>query len=266
MKAIIIGAGRGNRLMPLTDGLPKCMMEVGDKRVLDWMLEALTTSGITDIVFIGGYQIQEIKLAYTNLRFCHNTDWCQNNILASLFYAEKEMNGPFVSTYSDILYRPSVVEKLMQSGEDITLVVDIDWRARYVGRTLHPESEAEKVIAENDRVVGIGKHLDADEAYGEFIGLAKFSEAGTEILKTNYHRVVRRFQGRPFHAAPSLKKAYLTDMIQELIDHGYRIGKVDIQRDWIEVDTTQDFEKAKAEWRGQVQSISNSQKERGKLP
>ena len=251
MKAIIIGAGRGNRLMPLTDGLPKCMMKVGDKAILDWTLEALAASGLDDVVFIGGYQIEKIKLAYPHLRFCHNTDWPQNNILASLFYAEREMNGPFVCTYSDILYyRPSVVEKLMQSVGDIVLVVDTDWRTRYVERTLHPESQAEKVFVEDDRIVAIGKHLDSDEAYGEFIGLAKFSERGSEILKTNYRRVVRAFQGRPFHTAPSLKKAYLTDMIQELVDHGYRIGKVDIQGDWIEVDTTQDFERAKAEWGG----------------
>ena len=248
MKGIIIGAGRGNRLMPLTDDLPKCMMEVGDKTILDWTLEALAASGITDIVFIGGYQIERIKLAYPHLRFCHNTDWLQNNILASLFYAGKEMNGAFVCTYSDILYRPGVVEKLMQSVEDIALVVDTDWRAQYVGRTLHPESQAEKVFVEDDRVAAIGKHLDSDEAYGEFIGLAKFSERGSEILKTNYRRVLGAFQGRPFHAAPLFKQAYLTDMIQELIDRGYHIGKVDIQGDWIEVDTIQDFERAKTEW------------------
>ncbi len=262
MKAIIIGAGRGDRLMSLTDGLPKCMMKVGGKVILDWTLEALVASGIGNIVFIGGYQIEKIKMSYVHLRFCHNTDWAHNNIMTSLFYAESEMNGPFVCTYSDILYRHSVVEKLMQTVEDMTLVVDTDWRTRYVGRTLHPESEAEKVFVEDDRVVAIGKHLDPDEAYGEFIGLAKFSEIGSEILRANYRRVTGEFHGRPFHTAPLLKKAYLTDMIQELIDHGYKIGKVDIQGDWIEVDTIQDFERAKTEWG--IHHVSDSQERKRK--
>lgn len=248
MKAIIIGAGRGNRLMPLTDGLPKCMLGVGNKRVLDWILEALIDSGIDDVVFIGGYQIEKVKHDYPHLRFCHNTDWENNNILTSLFYAEEEMDGAFVSSYSDIIYRSNVVEKLLQSEADITLAVDTDWRRRYVGRLLHPESQAEKMIVKDDKVVQIGKHLDSDKAYGEFIGLAKFSKRGAEIIKTTYHEVVNEYQDRPFHQAISIQKAYLTDMIQELIDRGYAIHKVDINGNWIEMDTEEDFERASKEF------------------
>jgi len=248
MKAIIIGAGRGNRLMPLTDGRPKCLLEVGSKRVLDWVLEALKTSGIDDVVFIGGYQIKRVKRDYPHLRFCHNTDWENNNILTSLFYAEGEMDDAFVASYSDIIYRSDVAEKLMQSEADITLVVDTDWRRRYVGRLLHPESQAEKVIVEDDKVVQIGKHLNSDEAYGEFIGLAKFSKRGVEILKTTYNEVMDEYQGRPFHQAASIKKAYLTDMIQDLIEKGYAIHKVDINGNWVEMDTEEDFERASKEF------------------
>ena len=248
MKAIIIGAGRGNRLMPLTNGLPKCMLEVGSKRVLDWILEALTASGIDDVVFIGGYQMEKVTQDYPHLRFCHNMDWENNNILTSLFYAEEEMDGAFVASYSDIVYRSDVVEKLMRSEADITLVVDTDWRRHYMGRLLHPESQAEKVIVEDDKVVQIGKHLNSDEAYGEFIGLAKFSKRGAEILKTTYYEVVDEYQDRPFHQAASIRKAYLTDMIQELLDRGYAIRKVDINGNWVEIDTEEDFERARKEF------------------
>jgi len=244
MKAIIIGAGRGNRLMPLTDGLPKCMLEIGSKTVLDSMLEALRVSGMDDVVFIGGYQIEKIKNEYPYLKFCHNTDWQNNNILTSLFYAEEEMDGAFLASYSDIIYRRDVVERLLQSKADITLVVDTDWRRRYCGRLLHPESQAEKVIVKDDKVVQIGKHLNSDEAYGEFIGLAKFSKRGAEILKTTYDEVVDKYQDQSFHQAASIQKAYLTDMIQELIDRGHAIHKVDINGDWIEIDTEEDFERA----------------------
>jgi len=213
------------------------------------MLEALEVSGIDDVVFIGGYQIEKIKQAYPHLRFYHNTDWENNNILTSLFYAEEEMDGAFLASYSDIIYRSGVVKELMLSEADITLVVDTDWRARYVGRTLHPESQAEKVIVKDDKVVQIGKHLDSDEAYGEFIGLAKFSKRGAEILKTTYDEVVDKYRDRPFHQAASIKKAYLTNMIQELIARGYAIHKVDINGNWIEIDTEEDFRRARKQWK-----------------
>lgn len=248
MKAIIIGAGRGKRLMPLTDGLPKCMLKLGDKRVLDWILDSLSGSGIRDVVFIGGYEIRKVRDRYPHLRFCHNTDWPNNNILTSLFCAQGEMDRPFVASYSDIVYRGDVVATLMQSEADICLAVDTDWRRRYVGRVLHPESEAEKVTVENDRVVRVGKHLDPDEAWGEFIGLAKFSERGAAVIRTVYNETVDRYQDRPFHQATSIQKAYLTDMIQELIDRGYAVHKTEIKGGWMELDTDEDLRKAKVQW------------------
>ena len=61
MKTIIIGAGRGRRLMPLTEDTPKCFAAVKGKRILDWILEAWCAANVKDIVFVGGYQIQRIS-------------------------------------------------------------------------------------------------------------------------------------------------------------------------------------------------------------
>jgi len=78
MRAIIIGAGRGSRLMPTTADSPKCFAEVGGMRILDWALEALRQNGVTDVAFIGGYQIEKVKAAYpdfTILRGSRTTSW-----------------------------------------------------------------------------------------------------------------------------------------------------------------------------------------------
>ena len=69
MRAIIIAAGRGRRLMPTTADSPKCFAEVRGKRILDWVLQALTANGISDICFIGGYQIEKVQAAIRNSRF-----------------------------------------------------------------------------------------------------------------------------------------------------------------------------------------------------
>src|SRR5205823_8381326 len=109
MRAIIIGAGRGQRLMPTTADTPKCFADVKGRRLLDWGLEAFNQAGITDICFIGGYQIEKVKRDYPQLRFRHNKDWERNNILASLMFAEDLMREGFICCYSDTLFTSEVV-------------------------------------------------------------------------------------------------------------------------------------------------------------
>jgi len=252
VKAIIIGAGRGIRLMPETEGIPKCMMDgVGGQRVLDWILDSLARAAIDDVVFIGGYQMERVVQDYPQLRFYNNTQWADNNILESLMYAATEMDTAFVASYSDIVYRCNAAQRLMASDAEVALVVDRDWRKRYVGRSLHPESQAEKVVVEDRRVVEIGKHLASDRAYGEFIGLAKFNQGAARLMRDRYFQIRDDYLSRPFHKAPDIRKAYLTDMIQELIDLGVRVEPVDIWADWAELNTPQDLVQVREQLDGQ---------------
>ena len=242
MKAIIIGAGRGIRLMPETKNIPKCMMDgIGGQRVLDWILDSLAHAGIEDVVFIGGYHMEKVAQTYPHLRFYENAEWADNNVLESLMYAAPEMDTSFVVSYSDIVYRRSVVQRLMNSDAEVALVVDRGWRNRYVGRTLHPESQAEKVVVEDRQVVEIGKHLRPDETYGEFAGLAKFSQRAARLMRDRYFQIRDGYLTRPFHKAPNIRAAYLTDMLQELIDLSVRVEPVDVWADWAELETPQDL-------------------------
>lgn len=151
IRAIIIGAGRGRRLMPLTDETPKCYAEVGGRRIIDWTLDALGAAGLYEVVFVGGYQFERIRADYPRLSFRHNRDWASNNMLASLFHAEDAMADGFVCSYADILYRPSVVRRLLDSPADVALAVDTAWRERYAARSQHSEEDAEKVRAKGGR-------------------------------------------------------------------------------------------------------------------
>lgn len=163
VKAILIGAGRGQRLMPLTGEAPKCYAEIGGRRILDWCLVALASAGLRDVVFVGGYLIERIQADYPGFRFCHNADWLDNNILASLFHAEAEMAGGFVASYTDILYTPDAAQRLVASPADIALLVDTDWRRRYAPRTQHPESDGEKVRLDGERVVEVNRAIPPRE-------------------------------------------------------------------------------------------------------
>lgn len=249
MQAIIIGAGRGARLMPTTADTPKCFAQVGDKRILDWTVDAFRNNGVDKINFIGGYRIECVKEAYPEFNFRENDNWPNNNILASLFYAEDCMDEPFICCYSDTLIRPSIVEQLLSNDDNITLSVDTDWLARYEHRTEHPSDDAEKVTIDgNGQVTRIHREIPEADAHGEYTGVAKFSASGAQQLREHYHRCREQFAGQPFREAAVFEKAYLIHLFQEMLEQGVAMSHVDSPGGYIEIDTQQDFEFARNNW------------------
>ncbi|NHJ02908.1 MAG: phosphocholine cytidylyltransferase family protein [Candidatus Heimdallarchaeota archaeon] len=246
MKAIILAAGPSSRMRPLTDDSPKTLVPIEGKPILQRLLEAYRSCGIDEIAVVRGYQKE--KFTIPNLTYFDNDNYLKNNILSSLFYAEEFMQDEFLVSYCDILYSKEVIQKLLDSPHDISLIIDTEWEERYKGRTEHPTDEAELACVEDGLVTRLSKFFNPAVAYGEFIGLAKFSKKGSETFRRNYYRVRDnkwcKFEGR-FHDATILDYAYLTDMIQELIARGYPVHSVDIQKGWVEIDTMQDYEYAK---------------------
>jgi len=247
VKAIIIGAGCGQRMLPLTQDFPKCMMEgLGDRKVLDWIIDSINYASIDDIVFVGGYKIDKIITAYSKLRFYNNIEWLNNNVLESLFYAKDEMNGELIISYSDIIYRRNIIKRMLLNKEaDIVLVIDQNWSKRYKNREGKKPIEAEKVIVENGRIVKIGKKLSLEKVYGEFIGLAWFSESATDKMCERYNQLYEKHITSAFHEAANIRQAYLTDMIQELINEGMQVKSFDIWTEWAELDTPEDLNLAR---------------------
>jgi choline kinase len=247
-KAILIAAGRGRRLMPLTEDVPKCYAEIHGRRILDWCVAALRSAGLDDIVFVGGYRIERVRADYPSFRFCDNAAWETNNILSSLFCAEHEMADGFVSSYADILYTPNAVQHLMASPGDIALLVDTDWRRRYQPRTEHPETDGEKVRLRDGQVVEINRAILPDEAPAEFTGVAKFTPAGARLLIEHYHRARRRHDGSPYRGAPTFQTAYLIHLLQDMLEAGVAMRAVETHGGYFEIDTTQDHGLAERGW------------------
>ena len=156
-----------------------------------------------------------------------------------------------IIAYSDILFESAVVQRLLNSDHDISVVVDIDWRGYYVNRKEHPIEEAENVIFNsNNEVIRIGKiATEKQEVHGEFIGMMKLTNRGSEIFKQNFHRVKKLYWNKPFQRAKTFQQAYLTDMIQELVDIGIKVHCVIIERGWKEIDTVEDYQKALEEFK-----------------
>jgi L-glutamine-phosphate cytidylyltransferase len=244
MKVIFIGAGRGSRIMPHSKDKPKSFTEVNGVTMLDRALDAFQQSKLTDIHFVGGYLIDVVKKNYPQFTFYNNTEWLSNNILASLFYAEDAMKDGFIASYSDIVFTPEIIKKLVKSPHDITLAMDTDWYQRYIPRTLHPMNDGEKMLVDGDRVVRVSRDILNEEAPGEFIGIAKFSAKGAKQFCDFYHKTKKKYAGKPYRGAAVFEKAYMIHMLQDMLEQGIDIHHVDTPGGYFEIDTVQDLQLA----------------------
>ena len=245
MRAIIIAAGRGQRLGPNTDERPKCLVDIGGRPILGHQLHAFSENDVDEIHIVRGYLAERIQVP--GATYHANPGWADNNILLSLFCAEAALVGPCLSTYGDILFSPAVVRAAIAGPNDISLVVDRRWREAYDGRQDHPVAQAELTVVDGDRVVTVGKQVGPEDAVGEFIGLAAYSEAGARTMREVFAEVRDAYRGRenePFQAAAQFRKAYLTDLFQEMTDLGTAVHCVAIKQGWKEIDTVEDYEKA----------------------
>lgn len=254
--AVIIAAGFEEALLPLIEDRPKAMLEIKGQTILERQIHALNDCGVKDVVVVRGYRKEQINLP--NVRYYDNDRFAETGELVSLFLAEAEMSGRFLFLYSDIIFDPAILEKLLKSQADISIVVDRAWgdhthtqeeiRAKKPDLVIthQPPQTGYRFLpaAEGTALVRIGQHLSPDEADGEFVGLAMFSEEGARLLRTVYHQTHQRAHTRSFHEADSLEKAAFTDLLQEIVDRGGTVACVDIYKGWLEIDTFEDYRRA----------------------
>ena len=245
MKGIIIAAGTGSRMGSLTRDRPKCMLPVMGRPLLDWTMERLRAAGCDEIVVVTGYKADAIEAPGAII--VHNDGYRDNNILHSLMYARNHLDGPVMVSYSDIWVEPHIHRTLVATAGDIVISVDADWQVYYQERTDHPVDEAENVLYDAAHCVRqIGKHLRPEEAgslvCGEFLGLWRMSQVGARRFRQVFEQLDARLDALvPFMRAANWRRAYITDMLQELVDRGDNVACAVISRGWAELDTPQDY-------------------------
>jgi phosphoenolpyruvate phosphomutase len=245
IKAIIVAAGHDKRIEPLNENIPKCMLDIKGKTILERQIENIKSCGINDIVIVKGYKQETIDIP--NVKYYLNPDFENTGIVSSLFFAEKEMNTDFIFLYSDIIFDKKILERLLKDTSNISLVIDLDWEGRYKKRGIQPAGEVELVKVKEKRITKIGKKIDSKNVHGEFIGLAKFSTKGAQDLEKIYKKALKKYKNKKFHESLSVKKSYFVDIIQEIIDNGITIKNVDTYGNWMEIDTFDDYKRAWSE-------------------
>lgn len=237
---IVLAAGRGSRLYPYTDLKPKCLTEIGGWPLIERQLATLKSFGIADIILVTGYLADQLVIPGT--RRVHNPKWAETNMVESLFCAASEFSDDIIVTYSDIIYEPRVLEALLSSPKEISVVVDRNWRPYWEFRFINPLSDAESLELDKEgRIVEIGSRVDdITSIEAQYIGLMRFQKNGVKILRSAYKELGS--QRRPWMDTRPVEKAYLTDLLMEMILVGHSVHSVCIEGGWLEIDTVKDYE------------------------
>jgi len=227
---IILAAGRGSRLAPLTDTKPKCMVDVCEKPMLHWQIEAMVQSGINKIVVVGGYKHELLNGNFIKLI---NKDWHETNMIHSLLLAEKYLNrDECIISYSDIVYKNDAIKKLLTANtNELSILYDINWEKLWKKRFSDPLSDAESFVHKHGKIQDIGKPCKSlGEINGQYMGLLKIKP-----------KAFKRFISWQKRDEIKFKNLDFTTLLNMYIDSGNSLYGVPYNLPWCEVDSTSDL-------------------------
>ena len=237
LKVIILAAGEGTRLRPYTLDRPKCMVEIDGVSLIDRQLEVLKSEGIGDIVIIGGYKSEMLKRGDIKLKV--NDRYFETNMVWTLFSAEEELEGDIIVSYGDIVYSKNILKALIKSKADIAVTIDKKWEGYWRERNENPLDDAETLKLRKDGTISeIGqKPSSLEEIEGQYMGLMKFSSEGVRQIKSAFHSALEsgKLLGK------EVENSYMTDLLQSIVNIGGKVASVQIDEDWVEVDTVEDL-------------------------
>lgn len=251
MKVIILAAGQGTRLRPLTDNCPKCMVEVNGKSIIERQLETMYACGIAedDITIIAGYRndVLREKFKNTKLNFIVNDEYETTNMVCSLMCARNimELENDILISYGDIIYKEEVLKKILNAENDSAVIVDDGWYEYWSERCENPLDDAETLMFdEYDYLTEIGqKTNDLNKVQSQYIGLMRFRGEGLKAMLDLSMEAKRRNDAgeKLWRTERNYHKMYMTDLLQGLIDEGNKLKAVHIQRGWFEIDDKEDL-------------------------
>lgn len=256
MKVIILAAGQGTRLRPLTDDRPKCMVEVNGKSIIERQLDTMHACGIKDedITIICGYCSDVLKNSFkdTDIHFTVNEQYDSTNMVCSLMCAKKlmETEEDIIISYGDIMYGESVFNKILEARDDMSVIVDDGWYEYWSERCENPLDDAETLMFDqNSYLTEIGqKTTELARVQSQYIGLMRFRGEGLKAMLSLSAEARRRSDNGEalWRTNRNYAKMYMTDLLQGLIDEGHKLRAVHIHRGWFEIDDLEDLKVVEA--------------------
>ncbi len=245
MKAMILAAGQGTRLKKYTENLPKGMLSFMGKTIIERQIEMYRKCGINNIIVVRGFAAD--KIGYEGVTYYTNEDYANTNMVESLMAAKSEFDDDMVVSYSDILFEEGMLRKMMKSEADFAVAVDDNWKMYWEKRYGKVDFDTESLALDtNGNIVELGlespKLEDIDARY---VGLLKFSKAGLEHILALMNAAYAEFEEKPWQqSGKTVRKAYMTDLLQAVIESGRPVKAERFNNGWIEFDTNEDYENA----------------------
>ena len=240
MRAIILAAGQGTRLAPLTNDRPKCLVEIGGTSLLDYQVATLESQGIHDLTILTGHHSELI--AAKGYPTVFNPDYSSSNMVYTLFCASEEMtsDSDLIIAYGDIVYEPRVLRSLIECHAPVCVAVDVEWKRFWDIRMDDPLDDAETLkLDQRGLILELGKKpSDYDEIQGQYLGLIK-------VRADHVPRLVEVYQAMDtegLYDGKTRRQMYMTSFIQHLIDIGWPVQSVPIENGWLEVDTYEELQ------------------------
>ncbi|WP_293800217.1 phosphocholine cytidylyltransferase family protein [uncultured Bosea sp.] len=253
-RAVILAAGFGSRLRPLTDNHPKCLTDLFGRSLLARQREVLAGAGVDEATIVAGHMAEMLRLP--GLDHVVNADYARTNMVSSLFAARHLLDGKrdLLIVYGDIVFEARVLASLMAARHEISVVVDRGWHALWSLRMEDPLADAETLrIGPDGRLAELGgKPSSLADIEGQYIGLIK--------LTASVQPKICAFYDGLDTLGPYLGKdkanMFMTTFVQLLIEAQFDVGPAFTSNGWLEVDSLADLEAYEAAYReGRLRSI-----------
>jgi len=244
VKALILAAGQGTRLRPLTDDRPKCLVELAGKSLLERQATVLRRAGVQDLTVVSGYRAHQI--AARGFATCVNPRYATTNMVATLFSAADLMadGQDLLICYGDIVYEGRVLSSLLAVDAPVAVMIDRQWLRYWRLRLDDPLTDAETLkLGPGGRLRELGKKpRDYSEIEGQYMGLIKVRADHVAKFKQVYASMDRTatYDGKDFD------NMYMTSFIQYLIDLAWDVRVAETDNGWLEVDSVSDLERYEA--------------------
>ena len=245
MKAIILAAGMGLRLGELTKELPKPLIDVNGKSIIERQISSFRKAGIDEITIVTGYK--KDKFIFEDVEYVFNPKYEEVEQAFSLMTARKQISGNVIISFGDTIFEDKIIEQILNTKNDIVIGVEPKWREYYEKRMDNPPAISDFIAIKNGKIIKLFRNLkefDEDCIITEFSGLFKLSAKGSKIITEKYEFLEQNHSGK-FHDAVSLKKAKMIELLQELYENGVSMEAISLKGKWCEIDTPHDLEIAK---------------------
>lgn len=245
MKALILAAGQGTRLKKYTENLPKGMLRFMGKTIIERQIELYRNCGIQDLIVVRGYAADQIP--YEGVTYYTNEDYANTNMVESLMAAKAEFDTDMIVSYSDILFEEQMLRKMIESKAEFAVAVDENWKAYWKKRYGRIDFDTESLTLDrSDNILELGReNPKVEEIDARYIGLLKFSKNGLAHVKSILEDAYKNVMDKPWmQSGKIVRKAYMTDLLQAVIESGKQVKAERFKNGWIEFDTNEDYENA----------------------